>query len=132
MPMVGERSVVCARGARAEMAVRVSMPEPAADQVLHLQRRADSTDAACAALWPRHPGWHTLQAVDGRMPPGRFYAYATTDWPLWQRALRRQATAQYAARAATTPAPRRQPLPAWPAAALFVLAMLGLWWRERR
>ena len=134
MPLAGQRTVVCARGARAEMAVQVSSGGAAADLVLHLQRRADNTDAACAALWPRHAGWHSLHAADGRLPSTRLYVYATTDWPLWQRALRRQASALYAARAPTTatPTPRHAPLPAGPAATLFTLAMLGLWWRERR
>lgn len=132
MPLAGERGVVCARGAHAEMAVRVAAQASHDEQTLHLQRRADTTDAACAALWPHRAGWHTLQAVDGRLPPGRFYVYAATDWPQWQRALRRQATALYAARTPTAPVPRSVPLPAWPAAALFTLAMLGLWWRERR
>ena len=144
MPMAGERTVVCARGVRAEMTVRLfgdssgglaaglSANEPEAEQLLHLQRRADTTDAACAALWPRRSGWHTLQALEGSATPSRFYVFEAADWPLWQRALRQDASARYAARAPTAPTPRSAPLPAWPAAALFTLAMLGLWWRERR
>jgi hypothetical protein len=143
MPLVGERSRVCARGGGAEIAVDV----PGSAQSLHLQRRADTADAACAALWPRQVGW---QHVQGRRPaapggpaganvatgaipmPAAFYVYAAEDWPQWQRALRREATARYALRAVPALDPVTTPLPAWPWALLAAAAMLSLWWRERR
>ena len=85
--------------------------------------------------------------------------YAPGDWPAWQRTLRREATAAYAARAGSTRAATGEandngtsdaangtngttngttrgavndrPLPAMPFAILFALCMLALWWREQ-
>jgi hypothetical protein len=71
---------------------------------------------------------HAAHAADGAV-----YIYADSDWTLWQRAQRRDATARYAAR---TPVPVKdgaaRSLPTWPFGVVFALAMLGLWWRERR
>jgi hypothetical protein len=143
MPLVGERSRVCARGEGAQMGVEV----PGLAQGLHLQRRADSADTACAALWPRQAGWQPVRAqrpagrggpgggdaAAGAIPaPAAFYVYAADDWPQWQRALRREATARYALRAVPALEPVATPLPAWPWALLAGVAMLTLWWRERR
>jgi hypothetical protein len=64
--------------------------------------------------------------------PAAFYVYAAEDWPQWQRALRREATARYALRAVPALDPVTTPLPAWPWALLAAAAMLSLWWRERR
>jgi hypothetical protein len=51
----------------------------------------------------------------------------------WQR---RDATARYAGRTPVPPSTPQRPLSRWPFAVLFAvlfaLAMLGLWWRERR
>ena len=67
------------------------------------------------------------------MPPAAaFYVYAAEDWPQWQRALRREATAQYALRAVPVLQPLAVPLPGWPWALLAGAALLALWWRERR
>lgn len=143
MPLVGERSRVCARGEGAEMAV--SVPGTVV-QGLQLQRRADTADAACAALWPQQAGWQPVQPVQVAKgtpdspnaphaqagPPAAFYVYSAEDWPQWQRALRREATARYALRAVQALAPVTTPLPAWPWALLAAGAMLTLWWRERR
>jgi hypothetical protein len=145
MPLAGERSRVCARGEGAEMTVDA----PGLAQALHLQRRADTADAACAALWPLQPGWQRVQgraaavrsaeaAASAAAPaealpaPAAFYVYAPEDWPQWQRALRREATAHYALRAVPALEPVSTPLPAWPWAVLAAAAMLALWWRERR
>jgi hypothetical protein len=128
MPLVGERTAVCARGARAEMAVDL----PGLQQRLRLQRRADQADAACAAFWPAQAGWQRVPGTDSTEAPAAVYIYAAADWPGWQRALRRAATARYAARALPDRQARAQPLPAWPWAMAFVAAMLALWWRERR
>jgi hypothetical protein len=87
----------------------------------------------------------------GGAEPGLQYVYAAKDWPAWQRALRRDATAQYAARAlpvgvgagagagagagensGSAGEPASRPLPVAPFAVLFALCMLGLWWREQR
>jgi hypothetical protein len=78
--------------------------------------------------------------ADGMAAPGVEYVYAANDWPAWQRALRRDATALYAARsnaAGTWTAPCRrdgqteQPLPVAPFGVLFALCMLALWYREQ-
>jgi hypothetical protein len=143
MPLPGLRSELCAQGVKAGTALQV---EGAAD--LLLQARADKADAVCAALWPRKSGWMKFTSA-GVAEPGLEYVYAAKDWPAWQRALRRDATAQYAARAlpvtvgvgagAGTGAnsgsagePASRPLPVVPFAVLFALCMLGLWWREQR
>ncbi len=128
MPVVGLRTPVCARGERAEMTVEL----PGLNQRLQLQRRADHADAACAALWPRQAGWQRVQGPDASTPPTAFYVFAADDWPPWQQALRREATARYAVRALPDLKAVATPLPAWPWALAFAGAMLALWWRERR
>lgn len=105
MPIAGERLVLCQRGVA--------------------PNRADMLDAACSAMWPREPGWLT---VSGHST----YVFAASDWPLWQAFQHRAATARYMARTKEPTAQTTTPLPAWPFAALFALAMLALWWRERR
>ncbi len=132
MPLPGLRSEICAQGVKAGAVLDV-----AGAAQLQLQPRADKAEAACAALWPQKTGWMTFKAA-GVAEPGMEYVYARTDWPAWQKALRRDATALYAARAVApghtaeaAQAPRR-PLPVAPFAVLFVLSMLGLWWREQR
>ena len=139
MPLAGERSRVCARGAggvNAELAVDVPGLNPNHTQRLHLQRRADNADATCAAFWPRQAGWQRVQGPDvaapAASPQAAVYVYATDDWPQWQHALRREATARYALRALPALSTVPAPLPAWPWALVFTAAMLGLWWRERR
>jgi hypothetical protein len=133
LPLPARRLEVCARGealARGGEAVF-----PALALTLPWQRRAERVDASCVAVWPRRAGWLDVraQAQGGRTVDGAVYVYADGDWALWQRAQRRDATARYAAR---TPAPgvggAGRSLPAWPFGVVFALAMLGLWWRERR
>ena len=74
-----------------------------------------------------------MQVKDARAGAHAVYVYAPGDWPQWQAAQRRDATARYAAR---TPVRAlegvAQAFPAWPFALAFILAMLLLWWRERR
>lgn len=123
MPLPHQRLAVCARGVSGEVTVTDLK------QTLAWRRRPEQVDAACVAVWPAASGWLHLQA---RADEGHIYVYAPGDWPLWQRSERRAATARYAAR---TPAPVRagtRPLPVWPFGVAFALAMLGLWWRERR
>jgi hypothetical protein len=86
-------------------------------------------DAACVAVWPAAAGWLHLQTG---AHSGQVYVYAPGDWPLWQRSERRAATARYAARTPAPVAAGTRPLPVWPFGVAFALAMLGLWWRERR
>jgi hypothetical protein len=63
---------------------------------------------------------------------GDVYVFTSADWPMWQAAQRRAATERYAARTPQTLEDRREALPRWPFGVLFSLAMLALWWRERR
>ncbi len=128
MPLVGERSTLCARGAGAAMAIEL----PGLNQRAHLQRRADRADAACAAFWPRQAGWQRVQGPQAGASPAAVYVYAATDWPDWQRTLRQDASAHYAVRALPATPTIVQPLSAWPWALAFAGAMLALWWRERR
>jgi hypothetical protein len=110
MPLPGERLALCALGAK-ENGV--------------LQRRPDMADAACTAVWPQKAGWLELYG-------NKVYVFAPGDWPQWQRAQRRDATAAYAARTPVAALKGMAPLPAWPFGLLFAGAMLALWWRERR
>ena len=128
MPFAGQRLEVCAQGVGGAIAF------PALGQQAHAQRRPDKADAACVAVWPRAPGWLTVQA-QAQASTDHLYVFAPDDWPLWQAAQRRDATARYAARTPAPAAPgstRSMPLPAWPFALLCALALLALWWRERR
>ncbi len=123
MPMPGQRLELCAQGLSGDLSF------PSLKQTLTWQRRPDRADAACVAVWPQAPGWLTMRTG---AQSAQVYVYAKEDWPLWQKAQRRDATARYAAR---TPAPLAKdsvPMPAWPFALLFAAASLLLWWRERR
>lgn len=128
MPLPGQRLELCAQGVQGD----VDFPE--LGQHAAWQRRPDRADAACVAVWPKQPGWlhmHT-QTQDKRAVDGAVYVFAAGDWPMWQRGQRRDATAHYAARTPVPQARTVSALPGWPFAILFMLAMLGLWWRERR
>jgi hypothetical protein len=137
LPLPNRRLEVCARGEALRQSTALAFPDLAL--TLPWQHRAERVDASCTAVWPKQAGWLRLslqmqaQAQAARTADGAVYVYATGDWPLWQRAQRRDATARYAAR---TPSPAVGPaarsLPAWPFGVVFALAMLGLWWRERR
>jgi hypothetical protein len=155
MPVPGLRNEVCAQGVKSGTALAA-----AGYAAMTLQSRTDKADGVCAAFWPQKAGWMKFSA-DGMAEQGMEYVYAAGDWPMWQKALRRDATAQYAARApahttatATTArdgsgvvtatdaaalaedgvAEGHAPgarLPATPFAVLFALSMLALWWREQ-
>ena len=134
MPLPGLRSELCAQGAKAGTALQV---DGAAE--LRLQARADKADAVCAGLWPQKSGWMKFASADVTAL-GVEYIYAAKDWPAWQRALRRDATTQYAARAmkmtpngaSASTEDNSRPVPTWPFALIFTACMLGLWWREQR
>ncbi|MCA1856028.1 hypothetical protein LE190_08835 [Massilia oculi] len=122
LPLPGQRMELCARGVQGEAV----FPD------LKLRRSwKPRGDAACVAVWPGRSGW--LRVEDARGGAHAVYVYAPGDWPQWQAAQRREATARYAAR---TPdralAGAARAFPAWAFALAFVLAMLLLWWRERR
>jgi hypothetical protein len=123
MPLPGHRLAICAQGVSGEALF------PALKQTLAWERRADRADASCVAVWPQAPGWLTFQT--GALK-GQVYVYAEQDWPLWQKAQRRDATLRYAARTAAAGGKGTMPLPAWPFALLFAASILLLWWRERR
>jgi hypothetical protein len=123
MALPGERLEVCAHGVSGE----VTFPD--LKQTLAWQRRPEKADAACVAVWPAASGWLKMQT--GKQS-GQLYVYAKDDWPLWQKAQRRDATARYAARTPQVEKVAGKALPAWPFALLFALAILCLWWRERR
>ena len=138
MPLPGLRTEICADGLAAAGKLTIG-----GAATMELLQRADRSGAACAAVWPEHAGWLTVNA-DG-MPAAQLYVFANGDWPAWQRALRHDATARYAARSrspvqaaveggtvAAGPAQLAALLPQWCWAALFAAAMLALWWRERR
>ena len=126
MPLPGQRLEICALGVRG----RVGFPD--LGQTLDWQRRMDRVDASCVAVYPRVPGWLRMQAQGTKAVNGQVYVYAPADWPQWQAAERRDATARYAARTPVPASSTRRTLPQWPFGVLFALAMLGLWWRERR
>ena len=133
MPLPGQRLEVCARGDALAKGGELSLPDLAL--TLAWQRRPEHVDASCAAVWPKRTGWlkASTQLQGGRAANAAVYVYANGDWPLWQRAQRRDATARYAARTPSSAVGRTtRALPTWPFGLLFALAMLGLWWREQR
>lgn len=136
MPLAGLRSEVCAQGVAGGTAVSV------AQEALRWQARSERADAACVAVWPRQAGWMQLSSGEAR---SEMYVFGAQDWPAWQAALRHDATARHAARAAqpvaqakaAAPAPGTGQavaiaLPRWLLALAFTASMLALWWRERR
>lgn len=123
IPLPGARLEVCALGVKGD----VSFPD--LKQTLAWQRRADKADASCVAVWPEKAGWLKMQTG---AETWQVYVYDKQDWPLWQKAQRRDATMRYAARTPSPAARSTTPMPAWPFALAFGLAMLLLWWRERR
>ncbi|MET0266090.1 MAG: hypothetical protein ABW202_10775, partial [Duganella sp.] len=132
LPLPGWRSEICARGVKPGASLQVAAMAP-----LRLQARSDQADSVCAALWPRQAGWLRFSSP-GVTEPGMVYVYDADDWPAWQRGLRRDATAAYAARglpasgAADAATIASRPAPVWPFGVVFALCMLGLWWREQR
>ena len=124
LPVPGLRHEICAQGVAAGSPVQVDGVSAGV-----WQTRADKADAVCVAVWPKQGGW---LKIDSGTQSAMEYVYAKSDWPTWQQALRRDATAQYAARTPAAEAPQRTPLPSAPFGVAFALCMLGLWWRERR
>jgi hypothetical protein len=142
MPLPGLRTEICAQGVATGGAVTVGQ------EALRWQARSERADSACAALWPRAPGWLTVRSGQAE---SAVYVYAAQDWPAWQAALRHDATARYASRGAqpvagaieADPAIRAAPragepqpwataVPRWMLGLAFALSVLLLWWRERR
>ncbi len=123
MPLQSQRLEICAHGVTGDLAAQ------GVEQKLGWQRRSDKADAMCAALWPTKSGWLHLQNKAGA---NSVYVFADNDWPAWQRAQHRDATARYMTRTSQSIGPGTTPFPAWPFALVFALSMLCLWWRERR
>jgi hypothetical protein len=134
MPLPHQRLVVCARGD--DLRGSTGLAIPALGQALAWARRPDHVDAACAAVWPERAGWLRVRAQGPQPADGAIYVHADTDWRLWQRFERRAATARYAARTpqpvTDSGAPGLPAMPSWPFGVVFALAILALWWRERR
>jgi hypothetical protein len=133
LPLPNQRLEVCARGDALAKGGEVSIAGLAL--TLPWQHRAEYVDASCVAVWPQRAGWLDVcaQLPGGRTADSAMYVYADGDWALWQRAQRRDATARYAARTPVRAAAgAARTLPVWPFGLVFALAMLGLWWRERR
>lgn len=126
MPLPGQRLEVCALGVRG----KVRFPD--LTRTLDWQRRSDRVDASCVAVYPRAAGWLRMETQGAKPANGQVYVYAPGDWPQWQAAERREATARYAARTPVPASTTQRTLPQWPFGVLFGLAMLMLWWRERR
>lgn len=135
LPVPGLRSEVCAQGVKTGAALTAEGYAP-----MTLVTRADKADGVCAAFWPQKAGWMKFSA-DGMAERGAEYVYAASDWPAWQKAQRRDATAQYAARFVAPPVGRPADVAAvdsggWVrtrvAGVLFALVLLVLWWREQR
>ena len=126
MSVAGLRSEVCAQGADAGALLRVE-----GGAQLTLQARGDKADGLCAGWWPQRAGWTRFSAA-GMQVPGITYVYADGDWPQWQRSLRREATARYAARAqaAGIAGATQSPLSPTPFALLFAVCILMLWYRD--
>ncbi len=140
LPVPGLRSEVCAQGVKPGTAL-------VADgyAAMTLAARADKADGVCAAFWPQQAGWQKFSA-EGMPEPGAEYVYAGGDWPAWQKALRRDATVQYAARIAAPQAGLSAHdndadadvadggnwMGTRVAGVLFALVLLALWWREQR
>ena len=125
MPLPGQRLEACARGVKGQAVF------PGLRQTLAWQRRPGRVDAQCVAVWPAKSGWLEIDSPDNDARHA-VYVYAREDWQQWQAAQRRAATARYAARTPTAAPDARGQLPQWPFAIVFALAMLALWWRERR
>ena len=126
MPLPRHRLELCAQGASGEVTF------PQLKQTMAWQRRPDKADAVCVAVWPTASGWLTFEWGGAKPQQAQIYVYAKNDWPLWQKAQKRDATLRYAARTPEALKPAPVPLPAWPFALLFIASMLLLWWRERR
>jgi hypothetical protein len=130
MPLPRQRLALCARGDTTARGAALVLP--ALGQRLAWQERAEGVDAACVAVWPEKSGWLRMH-TEGKDPAGHdVYVHDDKDWPLWQRAQRRAATREYAARLPAAAPKGTRRLPVWPFGLLFAAAMLALWWRERR
>jgi hypothetical protein len=130
MPLPRQRLALCARGDG--LAGAGALVVPALGQRLAWQGRADSVDAACVAVWPASAGWLRMHTEGKDAAEHALYVHDDKDWPLWQRAQRRAATREYAARLPAAASKGTTRLPVWPFGLAFAAAMLALWWRERR
>lgn len=125
MPLAGERSAFCVQGL-SEDNIQILQTQ----QRVPVSRRADQVDSKCAAIWPQQGGWQTLKTANSSHT---IFVYAKTDWPLWQRAQKRQATLEYANRLPSQANnPSKKALEPWPFALLFAVSMLLIWWLDRR
>jgi hypothetical protein len=144
MPIENERTRICARGDLLKLSIIIK-EDNKTQQKLILQKRANQIEMNCAAFWPKQSGWVDVQEAqksqelqssgvekNKQNPVSTVYIYKTTDWPLWQKNLRHDATRQYAAHVLDAQKPKPTKLPQWPFAVLLMACLLGLWWKERR
>ncbi len=132
MPQLGQRVRVCSQGFVPQNLVL--LPQ---NSHHHLQAAADKADALCTAFIPDKAGWQEWQTQSDNKATasGAFYVYQNQDWPSWQKAQRRDATATFIASTAlqdkSKPA-SQQITEKWPWVLGLMALMLMLWWREQR
>ncbi len=122
---VDQRLVLCGTAAGA------SVISPGGAKTALLADPATGTPA-CAAYWPRQPGWHRLQSGERSQ---LFHVRAADAVPGLHAAALREATQRLAAgagdvKAAPTLVPG-QPGSRWPWWLAWLLASAALWWFER-
>jgi len=116
---LGERMVLCGLGAAAEIRGADGAAKP-----LYVDAQG------CAAYWPLSSGWQWLRSAGSERPLFvRDNADATGLRAARDGALTRaRATAPGASGVST----RKNPLPRWPIFVVWLMAVSGLWWLERR
>jgi hypothetical protein len=118
----GERAALCG----VTQQVRVIDP-----QGVESQPRPDPAtgQAACAAYWPRQPGWHRVTASDRE---ALFYVHDAAEAPSLAQSANRQATADLVAAAPRVSLGRPEaPSSPWLWAGLLLAALGCLWSLER-
>nr|WP_315484456.1 hypothetical protein [uncultured Undibacterium sp.] len=132
MPQIGQRMRVCSQGLAPQDLIL--FPQNSRQ---HLQAAADKVDALCTAFIPNKAGWQEwqTQSESKSTASGAFYVYQNQDWPSWQKAQRRDATAAFIASTAlqnkSTPI-SQSATEKWPWVLGLIALMLMLWWREQR
>ena len=132
MPQIGQRMRICSQGLAPQDLVL--LPQTSR---YRLQASADKADALCTAFIPSKAGWQEWQTQSNAKSTasGAFYVYQNQDWPAWQKAQRRDATAAFVASTAlqnkSTPI-SESATEKWPWVLGLIALMLMLWWREQR
>jgi len=132
MPQIGQRIRVCSQGLASQDLVL--LPQNSRHR---LQVAADKADALCTSIIPSKAGWQEWQSQSesNSTASGAIYVYQNQDWPNWQKAQRRDATAAFIA---STALQKKSKLASqsvtekWPWVLGLIALMLMLWWREQR